>query len=103
MLKGFSVKSLRTMEQVLQFIRSKENEERMKSNIAILIAGITLIVCGGILFYSLENIPNLDPALRGVKHWGTFAGLSGIGVVIAGILLTLTRRQQPIQENFEGL
>ena len=63
-----------------------------------------LIVCGVVLFYSLQNSPNLDPVWRNVKHWGTFAGLSGIGVVIAGILLTLTRRQQPpIQEDFEDL
>ena len=74
----------------------------MKSNVAIIMSGIVLIVSGGILFYSLEGIPNLDPILRSLKHWGTFAGLSGIGVVIAGILLTLTRRQEsPDQQNLD--
>jgi len=76
----------------------------VKSNVAIIISGITLIVCGGIIFYSLDGNPNLDPLLRSLKHWGTFAGLSGIGVIVAGILLILIRRQQSsIQENFDGL
>lgn len=76
----------------------------MKSNTAIIISGIILIVVGGILFYSLQDIPNLDPTMKIIKHWGTFAGLLGIGVVFAGILLTLTGRQQkPIQDDFEDL
>jgi len=76
----------------------------VKSNVVIIFSGVILIVGGSILFYSLQNSPNLDPALRVLKHWGTFAGLSGIGVIIAGILLTLTSRQQvQNQENFEGL
>jgi len=76
----------------------------MKLNSVITISGIVLIICGGMLFYSLQNIPNLDSELKALKHLGTFAGLAGIGVVIAGILLTLTSRQQPtVQENFEGL
>ena len=76
----------------------------MKLNSGITISGILLIVCGLVLFYSLQNIPDLDPELKALKHLGTFAGLSGIGVVIAGILLMLTSRQpSSIQENFEGL
>ena len=76
----------------------------MKLNSVITISGIILIICGLILFYSLQNIPDLDPELKALKHLGTFAGLSGIGVVIAGILLTLTSRQQPpFEKNFEGL
>jgi len=76
----------------------------MKLNSVITISGILLIVCGLVLFYSLQNIPDLDPELKALKHLGTFAGLSGIGVVIAGILLMLTSRQpSSIQENFEGL
>ena len=76
----------------------------MKSNVAIILTGIILIAGGGILFYSLAGNSNLDPVFRSLKHWGTFAGLSGIGVVIAGILLTLTRRQQPQNpENLDGL
>ena len=76
----------------------------MKLNSVITISGILLIVCGLVLFYSLQNIPDLDPELKALKHLGTFAGLSGIGVIIAGILLMLTSRQpSSIQENFEGL
>ena len=63
-----------------------------------------MIIGGVVLFYSLQNSPNIDPTLRFLKHWGTFSGLAGIGVVIAGILLTLTSRQQvPIHENFQDL
>jgi len=76
----------------------------VKLNSVIIISGIILIVCGLVLFYSLQNIPDLEPELKALKHLGTFAGLSGIGVVIAGILLTLTSRQQPsFEKNFEGL
>lgn len=76
----------------------------MKLNSIIIVSGIALVVCGLILFYSIENISDLKPELRALKHFGTFAGLSGIGVVIAGILLKLTSRQQPsIQENFKDL
>ena len=74
----------------------------MKSNVSIIISGIALIALGGILFYSLEGNQNLEPILKSLKHLGTFAGLSGIGVVIAGILLTLTRRQEsPDQQNLD--
>ena len=63
-----------------------------------------MIVVGVILFYSLESIPNLEPEMKMLKHGGTFVGLSGIGVMFAGILLTLTSRQQkPIQDDFEDM
>ena len=76
----------------------------MKSNNVIIISGIVMIVVGVILFYSLENIPDLEPEMKVLKHGGTFVGLSGIGVFFAGILLTLTSRQQkPIQEDFEDM
>jgi len=63
-----------------------------------------MIIVGVILFYSLESIPNLEPKMKMLKHGGTFVGLSGIGVMFAGILLTLTSRQQKsIQEDFEDM
>ena len=63
-----------------------------------------MIIVGVILFYSLESIPNLEPEMKKLKHGGTFVGLSGIGVMFAGILLTLTSRQQKsIQEDFEDM
>lgn len=74
----------------------------MKSGTAIIIAGIIMVVSGLVLFYSVQSGPDLDPLLRAVKHAGTFVGLMGIGVTMAGILLYLINRNQPtIQENFD--
>ena len=53
------------------------------------------------MFYSIE-IGQTEPALRLIKNIGTFIGLSGIGVGVAGILLYLINRNQPpIKENVE--
>lgn len=67
----------------------------MKANSAIIFAGIVLIILGTGMFYSIQSNSSVEPSLRFLKHLGTFAGLSGIGVVIAGILLVLTGKQQP--------
>ena len=72
----------------------------MKSESAIIMSGIIMFISGLVLFYSIQNEPNLDQSLRFVKHGGTFVGLMGIGVVMAGILLHLMGREQsPIEEN----
>ena len=74
----------------------------MKIGITIIIFGLIMIVCGLILFYSIPTDPSLDDSIRSLKHGGTFAGLMGIGIVMAGILLHLMSREEPkIQENFD--
>ena len=74
----------------------------MKAGSAIVIAGIIMIISGAVLFYSIQGDGSPDQNLRFVKHGGTFAGLMGIGVVMAGILLYLIGREEPpIQEDFE--
>ena len=60
-----------------------------------------MFLLGLIMYYSIE-VGQIEPALRLIKNTGTFIGLSGIGVGVAGILLNLINRNQPpIQENFE--
>lgn len=74
----------------------------MKSESVIILSGIFMIVSGLTLFYSIQNNADLDQLLRYAKHGGTFVGLMGIGVIMAGILLRLMEREEPpIQENFD--
>ncbi len=74
----------------------------MKSESAIIMSGIIMFISGLVLFYSIQNESNIDQSLRSVKHAGTFVGLMGIGVVIAGFLLRLMGRERPpIEENFD--
>lgn len=73
----------------------------MKIGNAIIIFGIIMVISGLILFYSIPTDPSLDDFLRSLKHGGTFVGLMGIGIVMAGILLHLMGREEsPIQEDF---
>lgn len=68
----------------------------------MIITGGGMFLAGLIMFYSIE-LGQIEPTLRLIKNIGTFVGLSGIGVGVAGILLYLiSRNQQPIQENFES-
>jgi hypothetical protein len=76
----------------------------MKGESVMILTGIIMIISGLVLFYSIENNHGLDQLLRQVKHGGTFVGLMGIGVMMAGILLRLMEREQvPIQEDFDGV
>ena len=62
-----------------------------------------MIITGAVAFYSIQSSPDVKPILRAIKHTGTFVGLMGIGVMVAGILLYLINRSQPrIQENFDS-
>ena len=73
----------------------------MKVGIAIMVFGIIMIISGLLLFYSIPTDPSLDDSLRSLKHGGTFVGLMGIGIVMAGILLRIMGREEsPIQEDF---
>jgi hypothetical protein len=74
----------------------------MKGSVAIIIAGVIMITCGLILFYVVQSNSQIESFFRTIKHAGTFIGLLGIGVTLAGGLLYLINRNQPqIQENFD--
>lgn len=61
-----------------------------------------MVAFGLILFYSIQTKHDVEGSLRMVKHSGTFVGLMGIGVSIAGILLYLiNRNQSPLSKNFD--
>ncbi len=73
----------------------------MKLGILIIIIGIIMFVVGLVLFYSIE-LGQTDPVLRLIKNVGTFVGLSGMGVSLAGILLYLINKKEPsIKESFD--
>ena len=73
----------------------------MKIGTSIIITGIVMFVTGLVMFYSIE-LGQTDPLLRFVKNTGTFIGLSGIGVTLAGIMLYLFNRNvPPIQDKFD--
>jgi len=67
----------------------------------IIIIGATMFVVGLVLFYSIE-LGQTDPVLRFIKNLGTFVGISGMGVTLAGILLYLINKNEPpIKESFD--
>ncbi len=73
----------------------------MKSGMVLIIIGITMFVVGLVLFYSIE-LGETDPVLRDIKNAGTFVGISGMGVTLAGILLYLINKNEPpIKESFD--
>ena len=65
------------------------------------IIGIVMFATGLVLFYSIE-LGQTDSVLRFIKNAGTFVGLSGMGVTLAGILLYLiNKKESPIKENLD--
>lgn len=73
----------------------------MKMGILIVIIGIAMFSAGLVMFYSIE-LGQTEPLPRFIKNTGTFVGISGMGVTLAGILLHLINKNQPpIQENFD--
>ena len=73
----------------------------MKTGKPVIIIGMIMFVVGLLMFYSIES-GQKDTLLRIIKNIGTFTGLSGMGVVVAGILLYLINRNEPsIKENFD--
>ena len=73
----------------------------MKMEIIIIIIGISMFAVGLVMFYSIEIGQN-DPVLRLVKNTGTFIGLSGMGVTLAGILLYIINRNEALlKENYD--
>ena len=74
----------------------------MKMSIAITIIGICMFGFGLVLFYSIE-LGQTDPVLRFLKNTGTFVGISGMGVGLAGILLYLINKNEPtLKEHSES-
>ena len=52
------------------------------------------------LFYLIS--PQENKNLEFIKNMGTFVGLTGMGVTLAGILLYLiSKNEQPIKENYD--
>lgn len=73
----------------------------MQMGTGIVIVGIAMFAVGLVLFYSIE-LGQTNPDLRLIKNIGTFVGLSGMGVTLAGILLYLINRSEPpIKESYD--
>jgi len=73
----------------------------MRIGMINVIIGIVMFATGLVLFYSIE-LGQTDSDLRFIKNVGTFVGLSGMGVTLAGILLYLiNKKEPPIKENFD--
>ncbi len=63
-----------------------------------MIIGGSMFILGIMLFYLVDG----SGILKFIKNMGTFVGLSGIGVTVAGILLYLiNKNEQPIKENYD--
>ena len=72
----------------------------MKSGITLVIVGVCMFSAGLILFYVIEVTE--DKILENIRNMGTFVGLSGMGVTLAGILLYLINKNaEPIKENYD--
>lgn len=60
-----------------------------------------MFATGLVMFYSIE-LGQTDPTLRFIKNTGTFVGISGMGVTLAGLLLYLINKNEPpIKEQFD--
>ena len=72
----------------------------MKTGMPLAIIGISMFIVGLLLFYMIN--PEINDNLEIMKNMGTFVGLSGMGVTLAGILLyLLNKNEQPIKENYD--
>ena len=70
----------------------------MKTGVPLIIIGGSMFISGLMLFYLIDG----SGILKFIKNIGTFVGLSGIGVTLAGILLYLiNKNEQPIKENYD--
>ena len=72
----------------------------MKSGVPLAVIGTSMFIMGLILFYLID--PEENKNLEFIKNIGTFVGLSGMGVTLAGILVyLLNKNEQPIKENYD--
>ena len=73
----------------------------MRTGIPLIIVGTSMFILGLMLFYLTPG--KTENVLEFVKNMGTFVGLSGMGVTLAGILVYLiSRNAQPIKENYDA-
>ena len=74
--------------------------KNMKTGKPWIIIGVGMFILGLILFYVIN--PEGNKNLEIIKNMGTFVGLSGMGVTLAGVLLYLiNRNEKPIKENYD--
>jgi len=72
----------------------------MKTGKPWIIIGGGMFILGMILFYLIN--PEGNKNLEFIKNMGTFVGLSGMGVTLAGVLLYLiNRNEKPIKKNYD--
>tara|TARA_B110000438_G_scaffold273603_1_gene293122 strand:+ start:192 stop:413 length:222 start_codon:yes stop_codon:yes gene_type:complete len=72
----------------------------MKTGMPLILTGSSMFILGLLLFYLIS--PEGNRSLEFIKNMGTFVGLSGMGVTLAGILLYLINKNaQPIKENYD--
>ena len=72
----------------------------MRTGTPWMVIGVSMFILGLILFYSIN--PEDNENLENIRNTGTFVGLTGIGVAVAGILLFLiSRNPQPINDNYD--
>jgi hypothetical protein len=72
----------------------------VKSGTPLVVVGTGMFILGLLLFYLIN--PEENKNLQIIKNTGTFVGLSGIGVTLAGILVyLLSKNEQPIKENYD--
>ena len=72
----------------------------MKTGKPWIIIGVGMFILGLILFYLIN--PEENKNFEFIKNLGTFVGLSGMGVALAGVLLYLiNRNEKPIKENYD--
>ncbi len=66
----------------------------MRIGIVIAIIGLVMFSTGLVMFYLIE-LGQTEPILRFIKNTGTFVGISGMGVFLAGVLLYLINKKEP--------
>ena len=72
----------------------------MKTGMPLVFIGGSMFILGLMLFYLID--PEENKNLEFIKNMGTFVGLTGMGVTLAGILLYLiNKNEQPIKENYD--
>lgn len=91
-----TAKTFVRMHGALGFIRRLNFTRAVKITVLIISVGTVMFASGLVMFYSIE-MGQIEPTLRLVKNAGIFVGLTGMGAVMAGILLLLMAKSGPVQ------